>query len=506
MQMGSSPPSNEIVASRKLFAAALPRLGSEAVTGMLLIDPDRWRHRTIVKLSVLDKLSVRWRISVDMTIPPLSQGSASPYSLYLPLVSVAKRKLADIDVEDECQQRMSVLTREGESQLSLEVAATMWNRYCKPPLQDIRISSSTVMDGDEVKVTSSALEMIAELILAAPTEAQLRLKWINDFKLLDRIEDLDRRANFNHLLNLFAGAGVLYAKIDDAKPLHRKIVKVSFRDRLPRGFRQPAKQRLAIRRIAERILQSLGVRSTPLIWVAPVGNSGSYHIEAEAPEGLVFIDSLIAEDSATYDESWSARFNVSRLDQGISGAKQIHLYRGDRAKSRTSLLHALYLRTPPSGWLLTTITASFLFALLVTLIGTSIRTLYNGNQATSVATGLLALGTFVMVLLARPLEHSFTSLLLRGTRLALVAMALASMTEIALLVRMGRMTTASASENLNSLVGPIAWVRWYCIAVCWLAFGLIFASFVSWGISRRRLSKRTPVFNDRYAKDVGLME
>ena len=114
------------------------------------------------------------------------------------------------------------------------------------------------------------------------------------------------------------------------------------------------------------------------------------------------------------------------------------------------------------------------------------------------------MGTVVVVLLVRPLEHNFTSRLLRGTRLALVAMALASMTEIALLVRMGRVTTTTPKETLSHLVGSIAWVRWICISVCWVAFALIFASFVSWGISRWRLAKSTSDFRERYASDVGL--
>jgi hypothetical protein len=58
-------PDGAATANDRLFTTRLRRLGSERVTATLLLHAASWRHRTVVKVSILDKLNVRWRTGVN---------------------------------------------------------------------------------------------------------------------------------------------------------------------------------------------------------------------------------------------------------------------------------------------------------------------------------------------------------------------------------------------------------------------------------------------------------
>jgi hypothetical protein len=449
---------------------------------------------------------------LDFTIPsqPSSgdDGKSAQFSLYVPLVAVAKRKLADIDVEDDRGCHLPVLTRQDEAQLLLETAVELWKEYTEEDLTGCQITvTDELKDNSAIEIKATVVSVIAELIMLQPKQASRRMKWLDDSGILDRITDDTQRAYFRTFLKLLVTTGVLYTKIDDAIALQRRLIKISFRDRLPFDTRQgPAEQRRT-RRVAERVLQSCGIRSTPLIWKAPAGQVGTYHLEAEAPDGLVFLDSLLTEDEPSFGKAWSARFKTNRIDQGNPNAKYVHLYRGDGAPDSKPLLHALYLRTPPNGWLLATAGTTFIFALAMTLISSSIRTLYGNDQATTTASILLGIGAVAAVFLARPLEHSFTSRLLRGARIALVAMALSALVAIGLLLRVGVAPPhVSSGEPVTTLIGSFGWIRWYCTGLAWAAFAIILASLASWLYARWRLAKLTPQFQARFAARGGLSE
>jgi hypothetical protein len=474
----------------------------------------------VTQLSIVDQFSVRWRVSVDFTIPETpsvtedhattgaesERRDAAP--LYVPIALVAKRKLADIDLEDETGRRLSVIDRDTEAQLTVDALVRLWYEYCKSDFTNEYLTlQEELPNGTRYEVTASALAWLTELVTLQPKFAEQRLGWMRRSGLIDRIGDATQREYFDRLLELFVTSGVLYTILYDAAALERRVLKLTFRDLFPEDTRQGSKQSKS-RRSAERILQSLGMRSTPITWDHPAGQVGSLHIECKAPDGLVFIDSLIAEGpqaSHKLAAKWNARFNIERLDQGIPGSSRIHLYRDPPDGSAEPLATALYLRPPPTGWLLAAFAITFLVALSLTLIATQIETLYRVDRATSVSSLLLALGAVVVVFLARPLEHGLTARLLRGARASLSVSAIAALVAIALLTGIDTPGSNGSSVPLSKAVGMFYWARWWIVVpLAWASCGVIGLSLLSWYVSTTRLRGKTPGFLDRYAARTGL--
>ena len=74
-----------IVESENLFPTPLRRFGNERVGGELMVHGEAWRNRTVVKMVILDKLSVRWRVGED------SSAAVSVYDVKLTAVGFSTR-------------------------------------------------------------------------------------------------------------------------------------------------------------------------------------------------------------------------------------------------------------------------------------------------------------------------------------------------------------------------------------------------------------------------------
>jgi hypothetical protein len=166
--------------------------------------------------------------------------------------------------------------------------------------------------------------------------------------------------------------------------------------------------------------RSLGLRRHKLVLPAPAtGHGSTYHVDAEAPEGLQFAGALLSHGRSYWgkDDGPDAQEVIeAREDDKV---QRTHLYLPGASQQGSGVL---VLRLLPRTS--TAARAAFFAAALTSILLAFVCWKHDaiGPNAGSVAT-LVLLGTgSLSAWVARPREHRMTSVLVQGTRgLALVA-------------------------------------------------------------------------------------
>jgi hypothetical protein len=516
------------------FETPIRILGTEDLTSLLLFEGTRWRHRSVTKLTIRDQATVRWQVSTDFTVPerfdpdPDEAAISSPRkgAVYVPVALVSKRKLSGVDLFDESGTRVSALNRDHEQQLTLNMLIGLWRSYVPSETDDIdEIHVRRIIndDGKHVEYVWRASALIADLLMLEPREAKACLAMLREDGIFDRIPNEKHRSNFLDVLSLLVRAAVLYGVFSGLTPGDRKVIKVAFEDELPSpNLRRTPTTDRSRRDIVEIGLQSLGIKSTPLYWrVSGAAGVQSYHVEADAPDGLVFIDGFVADESAIADSDrpwWRAlrkpEYFTARLDTVRPDSVRAHLHPG-RAVKDGALLYGLFLRAKRRGWMRAAVTTCAFIAIALLAIAIDITRLYRVDRATTVAGAILAVGTIAAVFLSRPTEHHLTSRILLGARILLFVSAACGLIAVWALLRIQapaerpiaravttevqidgeRVYVALPQRNEPENPPPPAamgfywWARWWLAGVACVVAVLISATYVSWHVSSRRLRK-----------------
>lgn len=242
------------------LAAAVP--AAAAKTARLLADEERWVHRRVETIELLDARQLRRHSSVDFTLPRFpglepGEGEAE----YVPLSLLRKGVLTAFDLRDEAGASLPLLTRlQGAS-----IAAALLVQQAELALEELG-------RGPLLPLVESALHELAGEEVAAPDapagspeakqwEALLADPWVGPL-----LSDLD--AQF-----------ILFVPLAGAA-LRRRVVKFEYRRLIERRDGAGAGP-------AEAILVSLGVR--PYRWAAAataLNDAESYHVEVVAPPEL----------------------------------------------------------------------------------------------------------------------------------------------------------------------------------------------------------------------------
>ena len=279
-------------------------------TAALLANEPRWVHRRVEQLELIDERRARRRISVDFTLPELPRPPwpEDPSLWLVPVALLQKRLLTSLDVRDEVDASLPVLTREQNSAVAYELLAFLAketlaevigpdaevHRLLLYELSDIAGARRGLADHpSDAERHARTTRAIRRFRAAATRTAQTG---IPRSRLQNQRQALWRDKDMRGFVTTLAERFILLVPLA-ASPGKRRIVKLSYEQplevpaiiqigwrRLP--FRQRA--RSLLRAIRERAGSSFGLDA--LSFIAPtraVFGPESYHVEIVAPDELI---------------------------------------------------------------------------------------------------------------------------------------------------------------------------------------------------------------------------
>jgi hypothetical protein len=243
-------------------ALAAAASAAAAKTAWLLADEERWVHRRVETIELLDARELRRRTSVDFTLPRFpALGHAVGGVEYVPLSLVRKGVLTAFDLRDEAGASLPLLNR----RQGAEIGGALLVQQAEVALEELGL-------GPLLPLVETALrELAGEDVqdASAPPGSPEAVQWealVADPWVGPLLWDLDTQ--FVLFVPLARAAGV------------RRVVKFEYRQLIERRGGEGAGR-------AEAMLVSLGVR--PYRWAAAVttlDDSDSYHVEVVAPPEL----------------------------------------------------------------------------------------------------------------------------------------------------------------------------------------------------------------------------
>jgi hypothetical protein len=365
-----------------------------------------WVHRRVESVQFADDTTIRWRCSVDFSVPPVAANVAvngSQFAL-IPLTWLEKSVLVNFDLRDESNTAIPVLTtrQNGEAAVSMLTGVgrlVLNDEVCDPVVCDLR---GIVMGSpdDALKVFNALADPRGD-----PHEDRQRAALMTDpfFRILTR-----------RFAETFLLVAALHAEVGE-----RRILKYAFEANLE--WKPPEKS--AGSRVRP-ILQALGWQALNFFFTASAAtDTETYHFEVEVPPGAELLGLALwgLPPGASPPGGWR------RLDWRSGPKRRLHL-RIARPSDGTEVLAKTTLRACRTGWL----SASLLAAMVVTLVlgigAWRVSTLFPANvrggaplvNGADVATALFIgiTGAFA-ALLVRSEEHRLVGRLLRLLRFAM---------------------------------------------------------------------------------------
>jgi hypothetical protein len=355
---------------------------------------DRWIERTVEKVKFADAFFSVRRASVDFELPAFAR-VLDP--AIVPIALLHKQPpLEALDIRDESGRSLSLLSRRENS----------------------FIAYSTLAAAAEATLGRRPSEsLLQRLWTVAKTQTMSAEKAMEEFRdSRDQDEQtLYGTLGFQILLANLTENFILLVRLDD-RPHARRIVKYC--------YLMPIAQRKHSR--WSRFRGMMNWRPTLFGFeIGGVGNASSFHVEIEPPEGVEVIEGRFRSRSAIQTDADVDAVPRSPTDR--HPRHLVHLYlagrdRAVRAEATVSLL------APRPGLVRR---AAFLTAInaLIMCLGAwqfPLLTQALDSASTDAAVALLLLGpSAASAYLARPGEHSLTSRLVFGVRLATLLSGLA---------------------------------------------------------------------------------
>jgi hypothetical protein len=443
---------------------------SRRVTFSLIFGGSTFRHRQVLKLMPVDHTLMRYRASLDFTVPAVPSNTASVLRyVYIPIAVVPKRVLGDIDLTDEQGFSVPALNREDESELTRHFIVLYWlTNYVDPR------TKATNPAAKEEDIPRDALRLLDNVIRSNPEAASA---YIESFERgweawKDTVRDRAQETLLS-LVRLLADQAMIYALLQDVRLGVRRIVKLSYNDIFPSTGKRGRPRSL---------LRFFSLSPTPIYVPIPTAvNVGSFHLEMEAPSGLAFLDGYVMTS------------NDRRVLPGSVppfGATHVHFYlpKEDRTKD---LRAELFLLPEQDGWLRTGSLTAWFVAAAISFFAVFNSRLNELGNPTPAANALLAAGAIVAVYLAQPPEHRLTSRLLRGARGLVVSSGIIAAVSVAIALLTGE--PAEPSGQTSPKVWNLANWRVGCVVFALLAAVALWpGSSVAWAVERsRRYQQRT---------------
>jgi hypothetical protein len=416
-----------------LTDAQIRRVG----TGIALLVPTwgRWIHRTVHCVAFVDTLETRHAITKYFTVPDrdvLPAPAADSDYCYLPIARLRKELFINFDAIEASGQRVAVVTAVRARRMCLAALDSLAEAEVGrslPPRVKRDVDQILGRDG---KQSRAELERFTD----AADDRNLR----RDLSSEDCV--------FWRLANLLAEDRLIIFELS-ATPGQTRIVTFS--------FDLPAQTLMPLDLVSDRrnrVSRAVAFKAKNMILPLPdVGDAGSYHFEAEAPQGLQFQQSKLelysppdetklVDLDARPTSSRRALFDISPQVEGTMG------------------LSSISVRPTPG----TVVGGGTLLGVITTCLvaWTAVRAPHIAGS--SAATLLLIVPGLLAVLVARPGEHPLTSKALVGLRTAALVPGLASIFGAAVLI--GKLDT-SLTQWLLGCLAVVSACATIFMAVAW---------------------------------------
>lgn len=346
-----------------------------------------WTHRRVESVTFLNSGETRRRISWDFTVPPEWAIKVEPDRVAVPLTTLVKKPLKQLDVVDATGNPVPVWGREHNGELATALL------------------ESPVAKLQGFEVTAEQRKILSRIVHAGGREHAQR-----DLEALKKqVPPGSDPESSGRLAALLAVAGDLadnflfVVELPESVVGARTIVKMSYEDDLDRGESHSA----------------WWTKHEATIAGGAWTSACSWHLEINAPEGLAVSD-------LSY-ESWDENDDI--VSYGLADSKGHTAHIAGSGDGLGSASEARLTLSPASAGLVNqTLAGSFAAFVLLTLavLGDDhlARVSADADRAGAVAGVTLAAPAFFLALLSRGQEHRLVSRLLLAPRAAILCSAL----------------------------------------------------------------------------------
>jgi hypothetical protein len=400
------------------FSTPRPETGPDPESvrayGALVENQNKWVHRRVESIEIVDERIVRRRISVDFTPAALP---GLPRAKFAPIALLSKQVLSRFDLRDEAGRSLPLATSTENAEFAaehmLQIAAEVTG---EPPSARLRKLCWQVARGEPGQAWAAVEEIASGL---EPETARTALK---------------KSDRFRAATTTFASSFAVMVEIDD--PERRRVVKFAY-------------DQLVIQRLTWR--QRLGIHPVSIgIELPELGDAKSRHLEFVRSAGL---------------EYWSDRLYALRPADGSVIRRPAGSVTGDAHQfiagmhRGTPAFARVLLRAARSGILRAGPALAGLSAIALTCAWFALPGLA-GDSPGGIASILLALPAAFGAFLGSRHSHPLESAMLTGARmLVFVAGALAF--------------TGAAALALTSSVGVLRVVLGAVALLSWASFAAL---------------------------------
>jgi hypothetical protein len=412
-------------------------------TALLFVRRQEWVHRRVELVTFEDQDVIRRRNSVDFTLPHwtseyLKVSRSEPSKIAVPIALFRKATLAHFNLSDEGSNAVPLLSGTQVGPLA-ELALLATAELILGPgnvhdsiAKDIRelTCDRRADDEDGRRPSSAAFKRLFSLAEPEP-ESRLLLKLHPIFLPLAEVFDD----------NYIAGVLLTIAGGD------RRVIHFAYDEMISETGDEQVHRRRMIKELFEGNLSR-----RVLVLASSAGDAESFHMEAEAPEGLR-ISSRVTFTQTQYD---ARRRDIKKPFEKSGSYQRSHVHCNDvHASDRL----AVVLRIGPRSS--TIVRGAALTAALTLLAVVYVRIQIhhiNKHGAASAATVLLVIPTILSLWVARSNEHPATTYLLWPVRIVAAAPAVLGL--IAASVLITGATSFSGEAVLAAVISLLAAATW----------------------------------------------
>lgn len=383
----------------------------DALTGALLysllLTPERWIHRRVESITILDHLSIHRRVSLDLS---LSQDDADDLERagFTPLTFLRKEVLRNLDLRDREGRPVPVLNKDATDRATGNALIVLAERILGTPLPGGIAHNLLFVPSAQPDLARRELSYWHRA--AAEASHPQAAIW----------GALTSAAAFVSFAESLADNFVLLAACQ--APVDRQLVKLSYEQRFGLGDGPGSLGDLPV---------GLGWKLKSIsVDVPTVSFSESYHLEVAAPPDLE-IDAAQLRFERLAESHGAVPENVT--DGGR--LQRAHLYAG-RVGPAFRAKAFIYFRRQRDAFLW----SAFLTALLVVaLLAVGLTRLdeligdEHSSQGQTAAALLLITPTLLAAYIARPDEHRLASKILVGVRVLVVGTAFCAIVAVGVL-------------------------------------------------------------------------
>jgi hypothetical protein len=422
-----------------------------------LLDPwDRWVHRRVERVTFCDEDALRRDVSIDFTLPywfhELRETSCKQAMRQLvPLGFLRKGALVNFSLRNERDESLPLLNVPQNSQVAQAVLMALAQEGLQDPQENL--DSQKPQDSVPPEICCDIRDLVREEPYTAENTYE-RLFSTPD-KAWQAREKLSNHQPFVTAADLFCRHFLALSMLDIARH-ERRIVHLSYEE--PLSYEESLSDTERFVRVAKQIA---GQARMLIVGVTSLSEAASYHIEVEAPTGL-----MISKRESYYLEGQGAA--AKPFIRG-GGFERAHFHFSNRPSQSLATV-AVHLRPRKSSG----VRAATLMSLF-TLIATSAVTFrfphiekIGDNNAAAAALLLAAAGIIGLVVVRSGEDEMATTLLFPLRVLASIPVILAALAAVVIVIDptawVGYMVLGIISALIAVSAGLLIW-NWRAIRI-----------------------------------------